>query len=368
MNQSSTTLIPESFQKELGSILEKCHPPNSQMESWRKFSFPKGYLEHGFAPEKNLSTAWEKTWDNSFQNFLNFYREEYLAVFSLKNATEIRFFEAKGNETLVLPNLEFSNESLWNIPVTFLKVPDNSQVYIQDSLEVKGEVETLSLVSSLVYLEIGNNCKVDWISSEKFTDSSLHFKFCYVRIGKDSELSHVQATTGGFQGKEFYDYAILGSNSRVDARGAGVFQNRNRNDIEMRMLHENGNSSSNILYKTIVGGKAHHLFTGNLHIPTGIQKIKADQMNRNITLSKSARAESIPKLEVFSDEVSTSHGATVGELGEDEIFFLNSRGLNLEEAKALLLSGFFQDVFEIVEKSEFTEALYENLMKKVFTP
>ncbi|HNN82245.1 MAG TPA: SufD family Fe-S cluster assembly protein, partial [Leptospiraceae bacterium] len=94
--------------------------------------------------------------------------------------------------------------------------------------------------------------------------------------------------------------------------------------------------------------------------------VTASQIDNNLTMARTARAESMPKLEVFADDVKCSHGATVGEVNEDQLFYLMSRGLTENESRFLIIEGFLKEILDLVDKEEIQSYLVSRLTKKLY--
>ena len=119
--------------------------------------------------------------------------------------------------------------------------------------------------------------------------------------------------------------------------------------------HRQPNSYSNELYKGILDGKSTGVFNGKVFVRQAAQKTNAFQSNRNLVLSREASMNTKPQLEIFADDVKCSHGATVGQLDEDMLFYLRTRGIPAENARALLMRAFAEDVLTTISIAPFKE-------------
>ena len=125
------------------------------------------------------------------------------------------------------------------------------------------------------------------------------------------------------------------------------------------------NCFSNELYKGIIGGNATGVFNGKIMVREDAQKTNAYQSNGNILLSDDATIYSKPQLEIFADDVKCSHGATSGQLNENEMFYIKSRGIGDNDAKKLLLKAFVSDVIDSIRIDEFRNLIEEKLDTKL---
>lgn len=136
-------------------------------------------------------------------------------------------------------------------------------------------------------------------------------------------------------------------------------------DNHMRVDHAQPNCYSHELYKGVLNGKARSVFNGLIHVHEDAQKTDAVQSNRNLLLSSGALASSNPQLEIFADDVRCTHGSTIGQLDEDAIFYLRSRGIGAEAARSLLTYAFASDIVERIKVESVREDLAELLFHRL---
>jgi Fe-S cluster assembly protein SufD len=128
-------------------------------------------------------------------------------------------------------------------------------------------------------------------------------------------------------------------------------------NIKVNMVHNYPNCSSRQLFKGILSGEAHTGFFGLINVPQKCIGTEAYQENHNLLLSDGCRAQSLPQLEIYADDVKCSHGATFGRLNEDELFYLRSRGIDLAKAQRLQMLAFAGEVLEGMPEEIVSEAL-----------
>ena len=126
-------------------------------------------------------------------------------------------------------------------------------------------------------------------------------------------------------------------------------------DNHTAVYHSQPNCNSNQLYKGIIGGKAHGVFNGKIFVERDAQKTNAYQSNKNILLTDDAVVNAKPQLEIYADDVKCSHGATTGQMDEEAVFYLRSRGIGEDNAKALLNIAFANDVLNNITLDSFRE-------------
>lgn len=154
---------------------------------------------------------------------------------------------------------------------------------------------------------------------------------------------------------------IEAEDADVDIAGIYLCPKDEKVKISLNMRHLAGHSCSRQLFKGIVGGTAHSEFNGLIYVAKDSQKIKAYQENHNLLLSDKAIVDTLPQLEIYADDVECTHGATVGKLNEDELFYMRSRGIPEQEARAIQMRSFISTVTERIEDENLLEQIYESL-------
>jgi Fe-S cluster assembly protein SufD len=153
----------------------------------------------------------------------------------------------------------------------------------------------------------------------------------------------------------------------IDCILNGLYLGEGRQVIanHMRVEHVKPHCASHELYKGVLDGSSRAVFNGLIHVHPGAQKTDAKQSNRNLLLSSHAVANSNPQLEIFADDVKCTHGSTVGQLDEDAIFYLRSRGIGEEAARSLLTYAFASDVVERIKVDPVRKDLEELLFSRL---
>ena len=175
-----------------------------------------------------------------------------------------------------------------------------------------------------------------------------------------SEGSHYNSTTITL-GARFsrYDVYANGDAEHIDSTldGLAVLSNKQVSDTHTVMDHRQPNGGSHQLHKMILDDSAHAVFNGKIFVQQDAQKIDAYQLNRTLLLSDHARVNTKPQLEIFADDVKCTHGATVGQLEDDQLFYMRSRGIDEEKARDLLVYAFAAEVIETIPVPSLVEAL-----------
>jgi Fe-S cluster assembly protein SufD len=148
---------------------------------------------------------------------------------------------------------------------------------------------------------------------------------------------------------------------------SGVFfgDGRQHLDYDTQQNHAAAHTTSDLLYKGALKDRARSVWQGMIKVFPGAQRTDGFQANRNLILEKTARADSIPGLEIEADDVRCTHGATVSQLDPEEVFYIQSRGLPLQETQRLIVQGFFAPVIDRIPSESVRERLTDEIVKKL---
>jgi len=154
------------------------------------------------------------------------------------------------------------------------------------------------------------------------------------------------AAVGSHLTKNFSEIDLDGEGSTGKMSGFYFTDGEQHLDHDTQQNHNAPHTTSDLLFKGALKEKSRSVWQGMIYVAPGAQKTDGYQANRNLVLSKSARADSIPGLEILADDVRCTHGATVGQMEEEDIFYLMSRGLPRREAEKLVVDGFFDPILQ----------------------
>ena len=190
-------------------------------------------------------------------------------------------------------------------------------------------------------------------SSSSFSDllvNNMNVSSTFLRaenfiLQNDTEMNSATLSLGGSNCKSDIRGLIQGKGVNYNQRIAMHGIEKRNDDIHLRIVHEASNSNSRVIAHTICDDSSKNTTTGKLIINESAQNTDAGQKFLNLLLSDSAKANSIPELEVLANEVLASHGASSAPIDENQLFYLRSRGLSLEESKAIIVEGFLMSTF-----------------------
>jgi Fe-S cluster assembly protein SufD len=149
--------------------------------------------------------------------------------------------------------------------------------------------------------------------------------------------------------------------------GLALIDGRQLADMHSNIDHAHAMGSSRQLHKTIVGGAAHAVFNGKILVREGAQRTDSGQQSRNLLLSGRAHVDTKPQLEIFADDVKCAHGAAVGQIEADELFYLKTRGLSDTAARNLLTYAFAAEVIERIPVKSLVDRLEQTVLEQTQT-
>ena len=165
-------------------------------------------------------------------------------------------------------------------------------------------------------------------------------------LKRDSTLTTVAVTDGSKSVRHDYYITLAGTNCEASLYGAWVLRGVKQAHVNIVMEHQQPHCKSTQCFKGVLHDVSRSSFEGKILVRQAAQKTEAYQVNNNLVLSDKAIADSKPNLEIFADDVKATHGATVGRLDEEQLFYLRTRGFSLEAARETLLKGFYNEIID----------------------
>jgi Fe-S cluster assembly protein SufD len=251
-------------------------------------------------------------------------------------------------------------------PRNLIVVGDNSQVtFVEGYFGLEEEVYFTNAVSEIA---VGASAVVDHYKVLRESAEAFHVATTQLHQERSSNFSsHFISLAGSLIRNEV--------NAILDAEGCectlnGLYLANGRQHVDNRTVidHAKPHGTSHELYKGILGGNAHGVFNGKIFVRQDAQKTDAKQTNQTLLLSDDAMINTKPQLEIFADDVKCTHGATVGQLQEEAIFYLRSRGIGHQEARSLLTYAFANDIISRIKVEPIRAHLEEILLTTQHLP
>jgi Fe-S cluster assembly protein SufD len=227
-----------------------------------------------------------------------------------------------------------------------------------------GGGQSLHVGAFELYLQDGARCRLaqlqDWGSGEVF-DASTRF----VGVGRDAYCHWLPALLGGHLVRHHLELAVSEPGGDMAFRGLFFAQERELLDVFAVDLHETGPSGGDVHWRGAAAGESRASFEGLIQIDPGAQKTHTYLQIHTMALSPKARLDAIPSVLVSADDVSASHGGTVGELDEDAIFYMQSRGLDRTSAVRVIVEGFFEPLISQLQDEPLEEVVRAKIAAKL---
>ena len=227
-------------------------------------------------------------------------------------------------------------------PRSLFVAKEGSKAAVVETFEsVGGEAAFLNAVTEVV---VGANAHFDHVTLQLENESSLHVNAVQVHQDRDSNYSNHKITLGGRLTRNDVDSILDAENIVCTLNGLYHTHGDQHVDNHTRLEHRKPHCDSHELYKGILDGKSSAVFAGKIHVFEEAQKTDAKQSSSNLLLTDTAVIDSQPQLEIYADDVRCTHGAVIGQLDDNALFYLRSRGIPSEQARNMLIRAFASDV------------------------
>ncbi|HEY2924182.1 MAG TPA: Fe-S cluster assembly protein SufD, partial [Candidatus Eisenbacteria bacterium] len=211
---------------------------------------------------------------------------------------------------------------------------------------------------------VGQDASLHLATFQRWGGNVHHFGTERVRIGRDARFHWTYTALGGKLTKLDLEMHLDGEGSEAKFSGCYFGNGTQHFDFHTFQNHNVGHSVSDLLFKGALRDRARMVYQGLIKVHKDAQRSDAYQANRNLLLSEKARADSIPSLEIEANDVRCTHGATVGQVDEDQLFYLRTRGLPRPEAERMIIQGFFEPVLERIPAESLRTAVTAAVERK----
>lgn len=210
-----------------------------------------------------------------------------------------------------------------------------------------------------------DNADLRYVALQNWGEHIANFGHQRARVGRNGRLDWVAGEMGTQLSKVFMTLDLDGNGSWGRLSGLYFTHGRQHLDIDTQQNHHALRTTSDLLFKGALKGNSHSVWQGMILVDPGAQQTDGFQANRNLLLERTARADSIPGLEIKADDVRCTHAATTGKVDDTEIFYLMSRGIPRDEAVKLIVEGFFDPVMQRIPFEEVRERLQTSIETKL---
>jgi Fe-S cluster assembly protein SufD len=244
-------------------------------------------------------------------------------------------------------------------------------LHFDEAGHVTGHVErsprALYFTNSVTEVVAGGNAILDYTRLQKEGDQAFHVGILQVEQERSSSVTTHAVALGGLLDREEVRAVLAGEGAEALLHGLYVINGWQHVDNHTVIDHAKPHCSSREVYKGVLDGHAGGVFNGKIIVRKDAQKTDSKQSNKNLLLSEDASINTKPQLEIYADDVKCTHGATIGQIDPEAVFYLRSRGIGLEEARGLLIQAFANDILDRIKfeplRLHLREALHARLAR-----
>jgi len=246
-------------------------------------------------------------------------------------------------------------------PRTLILAGPDSQATILETYSGSGGAYFTNAVTEIV---AGDHAVIDHYKLQTESARAFHVSTLQVQVGRDTNFRSHSLSFGGALVRNDIN-AVLSQGCECTLNGLYLVAGEQHIDNHTCIDHAQPHAASHELYKGILDGKSSAVFSGKILVRKDAQKTDAKQTNKNLVLSEDAVINTKPELQILADDVRCTHGATIGQLDPEGIFYLQSRGIGLADARTLLIFAFARDIVDRIKVASLREQLEQILLEKL---
>jgi Fe-S cluster assembly protein SufD len=239
-----------------------------------------------------------------------------------------------------------------------------SVTYVHESASPT-ETGANTLHAGIVEIKVERGANLKFVELQSWGKHVWNFSHERARVQRDANLDWIFGAIGSRLTKNFTELDLAGQGSTGRMSGFYFTDGNQHLDHDTQQNHFAPNTTSDLLFKGALKGKSRSVWQGMIYVAPGAQKTDGYQANRNLVLDDKARADSIPGLEILADDVRCTHGATVGKLEAEPLFYLKSRGIPQKEAERLVVEGFFDPIMQRIPFEGVRERFQAAILQKM---
>ena len=205
------------------------------------------------------------------------------------------------------------------------------------------------LTNAIVDVMLGPGARLEHYKIQRESVNAFHIALTKTALGPNASYNATTINLGGALSRHDIDVTMDSEGAECSVDGLYMVDGSQHTDTHSMIDHRQPNCTSRQLYKGILDGKSRAVFNGKVFVRHDAQQTNAEQTNKNLLLSNDARVDTKPQLEIFADDVKCAHGAAIGQIDEEEMFYLESRGINRALARNMLTYGFAEEVIERIK-------------------
>ena len=232
---------------------------------------------------------------------------------------------------------------------------------VEDYVSLQEEAYVTNAVTEIV---LADNAQVNHIRVQRDSTEAFHIASCAVSLAHASRYRSVSVALGARISRYDLNALLAAEGVECTVDGLALITGRQLADTHTCIDHAKPHGTSWQSHKCIVDGAAHAVFNGKIMVRPGAQRTDSSQSSRNLLLNAKARVDTKPQLEIFADDVKCAHGATVGQLDNEEVFYLKSRGLSEITARNLLTYAFGAEIIDRISVASLKHRLEQTVLEQ----
>ena len=237
----------------------------------------------------------------------------------------------------------------------------SSVTVIEDYVALQDAANLAYLVNPVTEIVLADQAKLTHVRVQRDGAQAFHIANCAVSVGRSANYQSVSVAMGA-QLSRYHLGVVLGEGAECAVDGLALLAGSQLADTHSCIDHAKPHASSRQLHKCIADDSAHAVFNGKVIVRPGAQRTDSAQSSRNLLLSARAQVDTQPQLEIFADDVKCTHGATIGQLDAEELFYLQSRGLSGGAARKLLTYAFGAEIIERIPVASLKHQLQQRML------
>ena len=239
-----------------------------------------------------------------------------------------------------------------------------SVTYVHESAS-PDDMASNSMHAGIVEIQVMQEASLKFVELQSWGHHVWNFSHERARVERSGNLDWIFGAIGSRLTKNFSELDLAGEGAQGRMSGFYFTDGNQHLDHDTQQNHLAPHTTSDLLFKGALKGKSRSVWQGMIYVAPGAQKTDGYQANRNLVLSDAARADSIPGLEILADDVRCTHGATVGKLEQEPIFYLKTRGIPQAEAEKMVVEGFFDPIFQRIPFEGVRERFQQYISDKM---
>jgi Fe-S cluster assembly protein SufD len=258
-----------------------------------------------------------------------------------------------------------SAQSSANFPRVLIVAEENSSATVIESFVSNGDERYFT--NAIAEIVVKDGARLDHYRLQRESHNAFHVSTTSAELGRASRYDTTSINLGAQLARHDVSVVMDHEGAETSVDGLYMVGSNQHTDTHSVIDHKQPHCNSHQLYKGILDGNGRAIFNGKIFVREGAQKTDAMQTNKNLLLSDKARVDTKPQLEIFADDVKCAHGAAVGQIDPEELFYLETRGITPELGRGLLTYGFAEEVIGKIKIASIRSELDEIVLRQLHT-